>query len=50
MNLFFSGSYPDILKTRELEGQIFRPFCGEDDNWELGTKADKFRVSDTNTI
>jgi hypothetical protein len=50
MNLFFSGSRPDILKTSELDGQKFRPFCAEDDNWELGTKADKFRASDANTI
>lgn len=50
MNLFFSGSRPDILKTSELEGQKFRPFCVEDDNWELGAKADKSRPSDANTI
>ena len=50
MNLFFSGSRPDILKASELEGQKFRSFRAEDNSWELGTKADKSRVSNANTI
>ncbi|KGO61331.1 hypothetical protein PEX2_094190 [Penicillium expansum] len=50
INLFFSGSRQNILNANEIEGQKFRPFCAEDDNWELGGRADISRVPDTNSI
>lgn len=49
-NLFFSGSRPNTLNANELEGQKFRPFCAEDDNWELGSKVDISRVPGANSI